>query len=299
MKKILWLATGGTISCIPGDNGLSPAADETQMKKMLEITGTPCDTDIQCIMNIDSTDISYCDAAIIAEHTDRAVRSGYNGVVITHGTDTMAYTAAYLKRALENIPIPVILTGSQRPFFTNGSDAPKNLYNSLRAAASDISGVFVLFGDRIMYADRVTKVHTTDDNAFASPDIYAGRITDSEIVYTSSYTYTGEYIYRQPVRKKAGLIKLTPFTDPDEIISASRIYPDGIVIEGFGTGNIPSRLLEAVHKAVSGGCRVLLISQCPFGNVSSDIYAVGNAAVKAGAVSADMSAEAALAYLIF
>ena len=92
-----------------------------------------------------------------------------------------AYTAAYLHYALENIMIPVILTGSQRPFFRHGSDAPSNLCYSFKAASCGIPGVYILFDRNILYGSRATKLHTTDDNAFASPDVYAGRIEDDII----------------------------------------------------------------------------------------------------------------------
>lgn len=294
MKRIIWLATGGTISCLRGNDGLYPAADTKQMQRMLEVTGTPCDTDIRCIMNLDSTDISLSSMEDIAAHIDKAVCDGYDGAVVTHGTDTMAYTAAYLDRALENVPVPVILTGSQRPFFDDDSDAPTNLHNALRAAAGDMSGVFVLFGSRMMFADRVTKIHTSDDEAFASPDVYA----DASETHIRKGN-CGDYRYRTPSKKNVGIVKLSPFTDSKELVSAAELYTDGIVVEGFGAGNIPSRLTDAVRKITSEGCPVILISQCPFGKVNSDIYAVGSAAQKAGAVSADMTAEAALAHLLF
>ena len=300
MKKIKWLATGGTISSVETEKGLVPASSDEQMKKMLEVLGFASENiSTEQLMNIDSTEISCNDIRNIGIAADKAVREGFDGIIITHGTDTMAYTAAILDRMMDSCPIPVIITGSQRPFFTDDSDGKANLLNALNAACESFGGVHILFGDKLIRGGRAYKAYTRSDNAFISPSgKYSGTISGGKLI-CSEKKPDGKYFFRSDFSHRAGLIKITPMTRPEEIESAAKLY-DGIVIEGYGIGDIPTRLLPAIKKAISGGVKCVLISQCLFEGVSMGVYEVGTQAKDIGVISGgDLTAEGALARLIF
>lgn len=300
MKKIKWLATGGTISSVETEKGLVPASSDEQMKNMLEVLGLASENiSTEQLMNIDSTEITCNDIRNIGIAADKAFREGFDGMIITHGTDTMAYTAAILDRMMDSCPIPVIITGSQRPFFADNSDGKANLLNALNAACESFGGVHILFGDKLIRGGRAYKAYTRSDNAFISPSgKYSGTISGGKLI-CSEKKRDGKYIFRSHFSHRAGLIKITPMTRPEEIESAAKLY-DGIVIEGYGIGDIPTRLLPAIKKAISGGVKCVLISQCLFEGVSMGVYEVGTQAKDIGVISGgDLTAEGALARLIF
>lgn len=300
MKKIKWLATGGTISSVETEKGLVPASSDEQMKKMLEVLGFASENiSTEQLMNIDSTEITCNDIRNIGIAADKAVREGFDGIIITHGTDTMAYTAAILDRMMDSCPIPVIITGSQRPFFAYDSDGKANLLNALNAACESFGGVHILFGDKLIRGGMAYKAYTRSDNAFISPSgKYSGTISGGKLI-CSEKKPDGKYFFRSNFSHRAGLIKITPMTRPEEIESAAKLY-DGIVIEGYGIGDIPTRLLPAIKKAISGGVKCVLISQCLFEGVSMGVYEVGTQAKDIGVISGgDLTAEGALARLMF
>lgn len=299
LKKIKWLSTGGTISCVKGKKGFVPAATEDQLRRMLEIIENNF-AQAQVLMSIDSTDISCENIGEIGEAVNREILSGCGGIVITHGTDTMAYTAAILNKMLENCPVPVILTGSQRPFFEEGSDGKTNLENAFAAAlCGDLHGVHILFGDKIIRGGKAYKAYSQSDNAFISPDgEYSGFVRDGEIICTN-VSETGKYRFRRDFEEKVGLIKLTPMTAEEDISRAAKLY-SGIVIECYGLGGIPNRLLPAIKAAADRGIRFMAISQCLYEGVSMNVYLVGENALSSGVIpGGQLTAEGALAEIMF
>ena len=302
MKKIKWLATGGTISCIQTENGLHPAAAESQMRDMLNyIPETGTEIVPECIMNIDSSDISVNDMKLIGTAADKAIKEGYDGIVITHGTDTMAYTSAVLRKMLSGTPIPVIITGSQRPFYSADSDGKANLINAIKAAAdSSLKDVFLLFGDKLIRGDRAHKDYTENDNAFVSSCGYSGIIQNGRLIVNELPGADTEYHFSLDINENVMLIKLTPLTDGSIFTYAAESGVKGIVIEGYGAGGIPHRLLDSIDKVISKGIKIMLISQCLYDGVDMSIYEVGTDAAKLGIISGgNMSAEAAVAEMMF
>ena len=302
MKKIKWLATGGTISCIQTENGLHPAAAESQMRDMLNhIPETGTEIFPECIMNIDSSDISVNDMKLIGTAADKAIKEGYDGIVITHGTDTMAYTSAVLRKMLSGTPIPVIITGSQRPFYSANSDGKINLFNAIKAAAdSSLRDVFLLFGDKLIRGDRAHKDYTENDNAFVSSCGYSGIIQNGRLIVNEFPNADTEYHLNLDFNENVMLIKLTPLTDGSIFTFAAESGVKGIVIEGYGAGGIPHRLLDSIGKVISKGIKIMLISQCLYDGVDMNIYEVGTDAAKLGIISGgNMSAEAAVAEMMF
>lgn len=302
MKKIKWLATGGTISCIQTENGLHPAAAESQMRDMLNyIPETGTEIFPECIMNIDSSDISVNDMKLIGTAADKAIKEGYDGIVMTHGTDTMAYTSAVLRKMLSGTPIPVIITGSQRPFYSENSDGKSNLMNALKAAADSLlRDVFLLFGDKLIRGDRAHKDYTENDNAFVSSCGYSGIIQNGRLIVNEFPNDDTEYHFNIDFNENVMLIKLTPLTDGSIFTFAAESGVKGIVIEGYGAGGIPHRLLDSIGKVISKGIKIMLISQCLYDGVDMNIYEVGTDAAKLGIISGgNMSAEAAVAEMMF
>ena len=302
MKKIKWLATGGTISCIQTENGLHPAAAESQMRDMLNyIPETGTEIVPECIMNIDSSDISVNDMKLIGTAADKAIKECYDGIIITHGTDTMAYTSAVLRKILSGTPIPVIITGSQRPFYSANSDGKINLFNALKAAAdSSLKDVFLIFGDKLIRGDRAHKDYTENDNAFVSSCGYSGIIQNGRLIVNEFPNADTEYHFNIDFNENVMLIKLTPLTDGSIFTFAAESGVKGIVIEGYGAGGIPHRLLDSIGKVISKGIKIMLISQCLYDGVDMSIYEVGTDAAKLGIISGgNMSAEAAVAEMMF
>ncbi len=302
MKKIKWLATGGTISCIQTENGLHPAAAESQMRDMLNhIPETGAEIFPECIMNIDSSDISVNDMKLIGTAADKAIKEGYDGIVITHGTDTMAYTSAVLKKMLSGTPIPIIITGSQRPFYSANSDGKINFLNAIKAAAdSSLKDVFLLFGDKLIRGDRAHKDYTENDNAFVSSCGYSGIIQNGRLIVNEFPDADTEYHFNLDFNENVMLIKLTPLTDGSIFTFAAESGVKGIVIEGYGAGGIPHRLLDNIGKVISKGIKIMLISQCLYDGVDMSIYEVGTDAARLGIISGgNMSAEAAVAEMMF
>ena len=302
MKKIKWLATGGTISCIQTENGLHPAAAESQMRDMLNhIPETDTEIFPECIMNIDSSDIYVNDMKLIGTAADKAIKQGYDGIIITHGTDTMAYTSAVLRKILSGTPIPVIITGSQRPFYSANSDGKINLFNALKAAAdSSLKDVFLIFGDKLIRGDRAHKDYTENDNAFVSSCGYSGIIQNGRLIVNEFPNADTEYHFNIDFNENVMLIKLTPLTDGSIFTFAAESGVKGIVSEGYGAGGIPHRLLDSIGKVISKGIKIMLISQCLYDGVDMSIYEVGTDAAKLGIISGgNMSAEAAVAEMMF
>ncbi len=302
MKKIKWLSTGGTISCVNTENGLSPAAAENQMRAMTAaIPETGAEIFPECLMNLDSTDISADDMKKIGLAAHNAITDGFDGIVITHGTDTMAYTAAVLRKMLSNSPVPIIITGSQRPFFAEDSDGKSNLYNAFKAAQmNELSDVYLLFGDKIILGGLAHKEYTRSDNAFVSTGEYSGRIENGVVTLGRLPEKFGEYKFTADFDEKVMLVKLTPLTDGNVFAYAAENGIRGIVIEGYGMGGIPSRLLPEIKSAYDKGIKIMLISQCLYESIDMSIYEVGVNAKKLGIISGgDMCAEAAVAEIMF
>ena len=159
-RKVLLIATGGTIACRETENGLAPVLDGESLLRELPELASVCDTEVLDLMQRDSTDITAADRMQMA----RAVwerRGEYDGFVIAHGTDTLACTAALLHHLLPGIDRPVVVTGSMLPMGADGSDAPGNLADALRVAADGRRGVYAVLRGKILRGTNVLKVHST------------------------------------------------------------------------------------------------------------------------------------------
>ncbi len=302
--KLLLLSTGGTIASVASDSGLAPGANGAELVRTLG--EMPFDLTIKDILHLDSSNIQPEDWQLIAQ-TVYDERLAYDGIVITHGTDTMAYTAAMLSFMLQQIEIPVIITGSQVPINVVLSDAQDNLRLAFSAALTKHPGVFVAFDGKIMRGARSVKVRTTDFNAFESVNFPpVATVTSDGLVYRPELMrdeLTKPCQLQATVETKVALIKLFPGFDPQMLYSMVEHGCRGIVIEGYGLGGmnfIRRNLVAVVGELINRGIPVVATSQCLYERSDLTKYEVGREALLKGAISAhDMTSESAITKLMW
>ena len=173
-KKILLLTTGGTIASIPGGEGLEPQRSAVLERELTQLR-TYYNITVKDVMCLDSSNIQPQQWQTIAESIFEN-RTGFDGIVVSHGTDTMAYSASAVTFMLPGIDVPVVFTGSQLPLADMLSDGPDNLRTAFAMAASGIAGVFLAFDRKIMLGCRAVKVRASGFSAFESVNArYAGK----------------------------------------------------------------------------------------------------------------------------
>ncbi|MCX7615347.1 MAG: asparaginase [Clostridiales bacterium] len=305
MKHILLITTGGTIACVPTDEGLVPRLTGEDLLEKIPRVKDVCKASSVELMNIDSSNILLGDWKKIAIKIYE-VFADYDGIVITHGTDTMAYTAAMLSFLLQNLNKPVILTGSQMPISHQNGDGPKNLLHAFQAAISDLSGVFVVFGGKIINGCRASKMYSKRFDAFISRNFpYAGRIKEQTLILNRSFPKChGEIKLYENFCEYVFLLKLIPGMKSDIITFLIEKGYKGIVIEGFGVGGIPylnSDFLHVIEQAIAKyQIPIVIITQCPYDGVNLKVYDVGLRIDKAGTIAGcDMTTEVAVTKLMW
>ena len=309
-KNILLIYTGGTIGMNRSENGYAPQPGFFQ--KLLEDLPVlhhemmPHWELVEMDPLLDSSNMTVVEWNLIGSTIEKYY-DRFDGFVVLHGTDTMAYTASALSFSLENLNKPVIITGAQIPLFELRSDGLDNLLSSmLIAAEGQIREVALCFSNKLLRGNRSTKLSTSDMKAFYSPNYPNLAEIGTKISYNAMIPQAN---VQQPFRvqqlKKIpiGIIKVFPgiqFELFEEIMSESL---RGIVLETFGAGNIPGSpdaILPIVEKARKNGTVLVICSQCPKGSVSLGTYETSAALKQAGAVCAyDMTTEAAVAKLYY
>ncbi len=305
MKKICLLATGGTIASESGANGLHPQVTAKHMLRMLPELKEFCCLEYQELMSLDSSNL-------LPEHWQRMagavaeLRQQFDGFVISHGTDTMAYTASALYYILENIDRPVILTGAQIPIEDPRTDGKRNLLTAFRAAASERAGVYLAFDGRIIAGNRVKKLYTENFSAFLSINVKpAGYMSGSRISWTATeHQAKGVFQLHDTLDTKVFVLKLLPGMDPEILTALADRGYHAIIIEGYGSGGVPTadspkNFLPAIEYAVKKGIIIVCTTQCIYDGVHLDRYEVGVLAEKAGAISGgNLTIEALVAKLM-
>lgn len=255
---------------------------------------------------LDSSNISVNEwnkmGELIAENYEK-----YDGFVVLHGTDTMAYTASALSFMLEGLKKPVVLTGSQIPICETRNDARENLISSLMIAASDsLAEVALYFGGRLIRGNRSTKYSADGFAAFVSPNYPYLAEAGIEIKYNEQvmlHGREGEFRLRKLDNIPIGVIKVFPGIQFELFESIMTEKLKGIVIETFGAGNIPGNgdaLLPIIRKAYLNGTVMIVCSQCVNGSVSLGAYETSVGLKNAGAVNGyDITTEAAVAKLYY
>ena len=310
MKRICIIYTGGTFGMERGLNGYEPGKEPFAdiMARISDFSSPelPEYDVIEYSPLLDSSDITVSEWNMIGETISENMDK-YDGFVVLHGTDPMAYTASALSFMLRNLPKPVIITGSQIPLCEIRSDAKDNLITSMLIAASEkIFEVCIFFAGKLIRGNRAIKKSADSLIAFDSPNYpriaEAGinvKYRDSILLKKSNEPFVLQKFDEEPI----GVIKIFPGIQIDlfEPIITHKLR--GVVLETFGAGNVPNyceNLSSIIKKAYEHGNIVVVCSQCPTGTVSLGTYAASSVLIKAGAVSGkNMTTEAAVAKLYY
>lgn len=304
MSRILLIATGGTIASVPSPDGLAPGLSARELISCLPVL--PCPVDCIDLFNMDSSNIQPEEWQIMAK-TVLLNMGDYDGIVITHGTDTMAYTASMLTFLLQNLPLPVVLTGSQWPIVRPDSDGRANLAHALLAAQRLPGGVYICFGSAVMRGCRAVKTRTTSLNAFESINApYVGTVVDGRFIdLTLAYAEeeARHFQYFSDIEPNVALVKLIPGTSAQQLSVLSSCGVKGVVVEAFGLGGVSNFRrdhAEALRGLMDQGVPVVLTSQCLYEASTPDVYEVSRPLREAGVISAgDMTTEAAVTKLMW
>jgi L-asparaginase len=302
MKKILLITTGGTIACSPSDSGLTPSVSAEQLLAHVPEISPLCQIEALSLMSIDSTNMTPQLMAEIAECLYNNVKD-YDGFVVTHGTDTLGYTAAALTYMLPGIAKPVVVTGSQLAIEEIGTDAKTNLADAIHFALEGSAGIFVAFDGKIINGTRAKKIRTQSMDAFASinfpliAEVMRGRVSYNNSLNNGEYADSLKqkcplFSLKNRFDDSVFLLKLTPCSKPELLLSLKESYR-GLVIEGFGIGGIPGNLLGAIEELIRAGVTLVISTQCHEEGIDLGIYEVGQNLAKYDVISAgDMSSEA-------
>jgi L-asparaginase len=305
-KKVLIIATGGTIACADGDHGLTPQYNVEELLSFVPRARRLCDIDGKMIMNIDSSNMTPNCWVEIAKAVFEAY-DDYDGFVVTHGTDTMAYTSSALTYMLEGLNKPVIITGSQYPIAQEHTDAVHNLNDAIHFAVEELAGVFIVFDGKLISGPRAMKVKTRSYDAFESVNFpYIAEIKHDRIQYKrfvfSRFKPKEQALTLHPeVDSSMIVIKLFPGIDANIFKYVQDNYK-GVIIESFGIGGVPFEnvdIASEVGNMIRSGMCVMLTTQCLEEGVDFEVYEVGKKIPKDGIIYAnDMNTEASVAKLM-
>lgn len=303
MKNILFLTTGGTIVCEATEDGLIPSLSGQDIIERMPELKTLGKITVQDICKLGSSNIQPENwsqwVKIIGDNYDK-----YDGFVITHGTDTMAYTSSALSYMLINLGKPVVLTGSQVPLNLANSDARSNLDLAFTIATSNLAGVFIAFGNKVIKGDCAKKIFAKNFNAFESVNETPVLFFDKNGVKKNlpHKEILGDFFVVEKLEPRVMAISITPGLKPDIIDFAIAQGYKGIVLECFGAGGVATDkndFLPAIKRAIKAGVRVVCVSQCLFDGVDLTLYPMGILAAQAGVESGGvMTLEAALTKLM-
>lgn len=305
-RRVCIIHTGGTLGMRPSETGYAPARDLGSLLRErlpeLEMPSMPGWDLIEYDELLDSANATpqdwYTLAALIHEDRER-----FDGFIVVHGTDTLAYTASALSFLLGDFSKPVILTGSQIPLCEVRNDAQSNLVSAMQViAAGRLSEVCICFGRHIFRGNRTTKMNATELDAFSSPN------------FLPLVEIGTEFHFSEPgaLPSAVGIPGDEPPTYHDSNIAVLQVFPGmrgsmidaivdtgacGIVLRCYGTGTAPTAdpdFMNALQRVTGAGTVIVAVSQCPEGNVELRRYSAGSALADAGVLSGfDMTAEAA------
>ena len=304
--KILVISTGGTIASSQGEDGLVPTMPGEALLKEVPQLGGIADFEVLNLLSLDSSNINHGDWVKIIESIV-ANEKNFDAFVVSHGTDTMAYTAAALSFVLRRFPHPVVITGAMLPMGDPKTDARDNLLHAFMFAKAmkeqNRSGVSICFAGILIHGPRAKKISAKRMNAFESvfyPTI--GTIEGDAAVLTHMPSInTTEMIDWEHIAFDASIlpVKIFPGFPARYMEQCVSIRPKAIVVECFGLGGMPylgENLFPAVARALEMGIIVIITTQCPQGGVDLTTYAIGQKILKLGVISAeDMGFEAIVA----
>ena len=306
MKKILLIGTGGTIASDVTEDGLAPELTSEQLLNHLPAISSICDVECIQLLNLDSTNMRpehWLDMVrCIRENYDR-----YDGFVITHGTDTMGYTAAALSYMIQKSPKPVVLTGSQKSIYNRDTDARNNLWRAVAYACHpDAWGVQIVFDNQVILGTRARKTRTKSFNAFSSIDypetaMFRDRRLIQFLQRPADYTHA---VFSTALDPNVFVLRLVPGMRADIIPMLEGRYR-ALVLESFGVGGLPGgddgAMFAAVRDWCGAGHLAVFTTQVPHEGSDLAVYEVGRAAkALPGVLEAhDMTPEATAVKLMW
>lgn len=307
MKRILLIATGGTIASRPTAAGaLAPALTSAELLACVPELADVCRIDAVQLYNLDSTSIGPAQwagiAAAVRRHYDE-----YDGFVVTHGTDTMAYTAAALSYMIQRSAKPVVLTGSQKSIYSRDTDARNNLHRAVLYACHPAAwGVQLVFDGKVILGTRARKTRTKSFNAFSSIDYpCTAEFRDLRLVpFLPCPPGYGAAQFYEKLDPAVFVLRLVPGMRAD-IIPLLAGHCDALILESFGVGGLPGgdegALFAAVRDWCAAGRLAVFTTQVPHEGSDLGVYEVGRAAKALPGVmeARDMTPEAAAVKLMW
>ena len=282
-KRILLIATGGTIASLEGGHGLSPSIGSEELLKYVPEVKQYCKAEAIQLFNLDSTNITPEHWLQIVKLIESKYRE-YDGFVVTHGTDTMAYTSAALSYLIQNSPKPIVITGSQKSIASNDTDAKRNLIHSFLYASDPAShDVSLVFDGKVILGTRARKERSKSNNAFASVDYpELAVIRNRKIIRylpTKQYMYGAEPVIYHNLEKKILLITLIPGMDTAVLDRMKNEGYRAVICQSFGMGGLPGgkdgAFATAMEKWLSSGRFILMMTQVPYEGSDMGVYEVG------------------------
>ncbi|MEA2897893.1 MAG: L-asparaginase [Bradyrhizobium sp.] len=322
--NVLVIYTGGTIGMTPSDpnNPASPLrpADKEGLAKYVPNPLEEIAWDIQGLVDhngepvgpLDSSSVGPKHWVYMAQAIEKAYEA-YDGFVILHGTDTMAFTASALSFLLQNLSKPVIVTGSQLPIYRARTDAVLNFINALSIAGYRTTGlpkipeVTICFGDVLLRGNRTTKVSTSRWQGFDSPNFpHLGKIGEHIVIDKAlllpSPPDTSPFFVHKAIEESVATLPLYPGMDPDILERVLSLDLKGVILRTFGTGNAPDNedFIGALKKAADNGKIILNTTQCVEGVVEQGLYEASFGLQNVGVITGlDLTPEAALTKLMW
>ena len=304
-SKVLIINTGGTLSYVARQHGLAPGLTTDSMLKELHIVAGEAELSTLEFSSLDSANIFPEDwaelARLISENRKRA-----DGIVVIHGTDTLAYTSSMLSFMLQNIQIPVVITGSQLSISNPVADAMENLRCAIYMAQSRCPGVFVAFNRKVMLGCRASKVRSLSFDAFDSINCENVATISSIGMKINKHVLpkrSGVFRLQNRYCQEVAVLKLFPGMHREVL----KMYVDNgykaVYIEAFGLGGMPflrHDFIGEIRTLTEQGIPVLVGTQCRFEGSSLSVYETGRNALDAGVLQAyDMTSEAAVTKLMW
>jgi len=308
LPRVLVLGTGGTIaSRIDYRTGaVHPAVSSAELHSLVPELSTVARVEPEIMFDVFSENMTPRHWAKVARRVRKAVEDGVDGVVVTHGTDTLGYTAAALSFALIGVPVPVVLVGAQRSPDRPSSDGPLNLVAAVSVAGrAEFSGVYVAMhlgesDDKVAFhsGTRVRKNHTSRRDAFVSVGVPLAAVWGrSGIEYAAEGLPRRGGVFKPKGRfdERVALLKFYPDMDASLISAARKGGARAIIVEGTGLGHVSKAVASELSRFIRRGGMVCMTSQCINGRVDLSVYDTGRDLLQAGVLPLeDMLAETAL-----
>lgn len=303
-KRILLIGTGGTIASEMGDNGLEPELTSRQLLRYVPDISGICEVDCTQLFSLDSTNIRPEHWLRIAGSIQQCYEK-YDGFVISHGTDTMAYTSAGLSYLIQNSRKPIVLTGAQKPIGYDTTDSKQNLRDAFTVAASGMSGVLLVFNGKIIMGTRARKTRSKSFEAFSSINYpIVGMVQDGRLIQYIRPENSAPTRFYHELDARVALLKLTPGIECG-VLEYLLERSSAVIIESFGVGGLPvyetGSFYDTIKKGLDDGRTVVLTTQVENEGSDLSVYHVGNSIKQNLSIleAYDMTTEAVTAKLMW